>query len=302
MNSTNNIYIQKINIVQDYIEKHLDEEITIDKLSKIACFSQYHFQRVFRQFTSESLYSYIKRIRLEKSVFLLKSNRNAKIVDIALSAGFNNQASFAKALKEKYGITASQIRKMDIADINCVVENNSMNGKEFTKNICYNEPMEISIKNIAPQNVIYTRYTGAYKGNAELFNKLFAKLYQYANKIALVNEDTSWFVVYHEYSDLTQEEKLRLSVCMSIKKDFDNHHEFGTMEIAGGNYAVGKFLIGSNEYQNAWNYMLLKWLPESKYQPDDRLSFEYYAPQIKEDEMGRVIVEIFIPIIPSEGK
>jgi len=89
------VYIEKINAVQDYIENHLDEEINIRKLSKIASFSEYHFQKIFKQFTSESLYSFNKRLRLEKAIFLLRSNRKLTIQDIALSVGFSKQASFA---------------------------------------------------------------------------------------------------------------------------------------------------------------------------------------------------------------
>lgn len=92
------IYIERINTVQDYIEKHLDEELSVQQLSKIASFSEYHFQ----EFTSESLYRFVKRLRLEKAIFLLRSNRKLTIQDIAFSVGFSNQASFAKALKEEY--------------------------------------------------------------------------------------------------------------------------------------------------------------------------------------------------------
>ncbi len=110
---------------------------------------------------------------------------------------------------------------------------------------------------------------------------------------------TKWFVVYHDYSDLTAEEKLRLSVCMSIKNHVAAYQgEFGCMELAGGRYAVGKFLIGADEYQGAWNYMISRWLPDSGYMPDDRLCFEYYPPQEKEDDHTRRVVEIFIPITP----
>jgi len=64
--------------------------------------------------------------------------------------------------------------------------------------------------------VLYTRYTGAYKGDAGLFSKLFYKLYSFAGKNGLINQETKWFVVYHDYSGLTEEEKLRLMVLQVI--------------------------------------------------------------------------------------
>lgn len=298
VNESRQIYIERINTVQDYIEKHLDEEISVQKLSKIASFSEYHFQRIFKQFTSESLYSFVKRLRLEKSIFLLRSNRTQTIQDIALSVGFSNQASFAKALKEEYQLNASQIKNMNDLEINQMINENSTNGKVFTNDSYYNNPIELTIQIVEPLKVLYTRYTGAYKGNSDLFSELFTKLYCFADKSKLVNQETKWFVVYHDYSDLTAEEKLRLSVCMSIKNDVANQGEFGCMELAGGRYAVGRFLLGADKYQGAWNYMISGWLPDSGYLPDDRLCFEYYPPQEKEDDHTRRVVEIFIPITP----
>ena len=298
VNESRQIYIEKINTVQDYIEKHLDEEINVQQLSQIASFSEYHFQRIFKQFTSESLYSFIKRLRLEKAVFLLRSNKKLTIQDIALSVGFSNQASFAKALKEKYRLNASQIKKISDLEINQLINENSTNGKVLSNNSYYNKPIELTIQLVEPLKVLYTRYTGAYKGNSDLFSKLFTKLHRFANRNNLINQETKWFVVYHDYGDLTKEEKLRLSVCMSVKNDVINHGEFGCMELAGGKYAVGKFLLGTDEYQGAWNYMISRWLPDSGYLPDDRLCFEYYPPQEKEDEHISRVVEIFIPITP----
>lgn len=298
VNESRQIYIEKINAVQDYIENHLEEEINIQQLSKIASFSEYHFQRIFKQFTSESVYSFIKRLRLEKAVFLLRSNGKLTVQDIALSVGFSNQASFAKALKEKYSMCASQIRKNNDLEIKYMINENRTNGKVLINDIYYNKPIELTIRSIEPIKVLYTRYTGAYKGNSDLFSKLFTKLYRFASKNGMVSKETKWFAVYHDYGDLTVEEKLRLSVCMSIKNDVTSQGEFGCMELAGGKYAVGRFLLGTDEYQSAWNYMISSWLPDSGYLPDDRLCFEYYPPQEKEDDHARRVVEIFIPIIP----
>jgi len=174
----------------------------------------------------------------------------------------------------------------------------STNGKVFNQEMKYNIPIELTIKTIDPIIVLYLRHTGAYKGNSDLFMKLFTKLYGYASRKSLVNKRTKWFAVYHDFGELTEEEKLRLSVSMSIEKDQVSEGEFGCMEIAGGKYAVGRFSLETDEYQSAWSYMLSKWLPESGYVPDDRLCFEYYPPQEYENESTRRIVEIFIPISP----
>lgn len=297
-NESRQIYISKINKVQDFIEKHLEENLKVEQLAEIAAFSEFHFQRIFREIIGESLYSYIKRLRLEKAVFLLQSNPKLTIQEIALTVGFSNQASFAKAVKERYKITASKMRKLDSIEMSSLKSRISRNGKVSIEEIAYNIPMELNVRTIETSRVLYVRHTGAYKGNADLFMKLFAKLYRYAEGKNLISAETKWFVTYHDFGDLTAEEKLRLSVCMSIEKEIKETNEFGCMEIHGGRYGVGRFSLDAKSYQGAWNYMISKWLPESGYIPDDRVCFEFYPPRENTENEEEHLVEIFIPITP----
>lgn len=298
LNESRQIYISKINEVQDYIEKHLNEALNIQQLAQISNFSEYHFQRIFKSITGESLYGFIKRLRLEKAVFLLRSNHRLSVQDVAFDVGFSTQAAFAKALKERFGMNASGIRNLDDSQLNQLMCEVSRNGKVFLDTLAYTEPIRLNIQAIEPTRVLYLRHTGAYKGNSNLFMDLFTKLYNFASKRNLLSAQTKWYTVYHDYSDLTHEEKLRMSICISVEASTKPHGEFNCMEIQGGKYAVGHFLIHEDAYQTAWNYMILKWLPESGYMPDDRLCFEYYPPRENENDSTRRLVEIFIPIQP----
>lgn len=298
-NESRQIYISKINKVQDYIENHLDEDLNVDQLAKIALFSSFHFQRIYRQITGESLYGYIKRLRLEKAMFFLMTDTNKSIQDIALSLGFSNQSSFAKAFKDGLGINASQFRSLDEYERKQIISTRnqiSTNGKVYDEEIRYTVPRELSIKSIESINVVYIRHTGPYKGEGKLFEELFSKLYAHASAMDYIKSDSKWFVTYHDFGDLTMEEQLRLSVCMSVLKEVKSHGEFGGMMLEGGKYAVGRFILKSDAYQLAWNYMLSKWLPESGFMPDDRLCFEYFPPQQYHKE--EKLVDIYIPITP----
>jgi len=290
------VYVAGINAVQDYIEEHLAEEMSIKKLARIAAFSEYHFQRIYKQFTGESLYSFIKRLRLEKAVFLLRSKPKLTIQDIALEVGFSNQASFAKAFKAEYGCAAGSIRRMETKELEVLREKNRRNGKVFFSKEDYIRPVAFELRTEKPQRVLYNRYIGAYKGDAALFAKLFNELYRFAAENELLTESSKWFVIYHDWGDLTEEEKLRLSVCVSCPREKIEQGEFGLTEIAGGRYAVGSFILKEDEYQKAWNYMFAEWLPESGFLPDDRFCFEYYPPRECAEEGEKRVVEIYIPI------
>ena len=57
-------YIRRIEIVQDYIEEHMEEELKIVTLAKVAGFSEYHFSRIFVGVLGENIAQYVKRIRM----------------------------------------------------------------------------------------------------------------------------------------------------------------------------------------------------------------------------------------------
>lgn len=105
-------YKSRINKVQDYIESNVGEELSVIKLSEVANFSPYHFHRIFSVLSGETLYQYIQRIRLEKSANNLLANHKKPIADIAPECGFTNQASFARAFKKYFNISAGDWRKI----------------------------------------------------------------------------------------------------------------------------------------------------------------------------------------------
>ncbi|BCJ94188.1 hypothetical protein acsn021_17570 [Anaerocolumna cellulosilytica] len=64
-------YLRRIHKVQDYIEHHVGQSLTITELAGVAGFSKYHFSRIFQGMLHEPLAHYVNRIRMEKAMFLL---------------------------------------------------------------------------------------------------------------------------------------------------------------------------------------------------------------------------------------
>ena len=105
--------------------------------------------------------------------------------------------------------------------------------------------------------------------------------------------------VYHDDPKITDQDKLRLSACITVPEDTPAEGEIGKMTIPAGNYAIARFeLTGSAEYEGAWNMVYGSWLPESEYQPDDRPCYELYHNDPKEHSEGLHIVDICVPLKP----
>jgi AraC-like DNA-binding protein/DNA gyrase inhibitor GyrI len=103
----NGHYDERVNRVLDYIGEHLDGELSLDRLSRIGCFSRFHFHRIFQALTGETLNSHVRRVRLERAALLMKTSPRRRITEIALETGFAGTAEFSRAFRNQFGRTAS---------------------------------------------------------------------------------------------------------------------------------------------------------------------------------------------------
>ena len=68
----------------DYIMQHLDGELSFDNVAAHFYISKYHFSRIFKEETGESVYSFIKRCKVDQSAIDMKLNPMKAITDIGL--------------------------------------------------------------------------------------------------------------------------------------------------------------------------------------------------------------------------
>ena len=92
MGEKNSITIRRavINKAISFIFDNIDEEITVDDVAKHCCYSKYHLMRMFKEDTEEALYQFMKRVRLERSAWRLKVERNKKISEIGVDYGYSS--------------------------------------------------------------------------------------------------------------------------------------------------------------------------------------------------------------------
>lgn len=88
--ATRREYAARMNRVVDPIQGHLAGSLDLEQLAAVACFSPFHFHRLFRAWMGESLQAFVHRLRLERAAQLLVFDRVRTISDIALECGFSN--------------------------------------------------------------------------------------------------------------------------------------------------------------------------------------------------------------------
>lgn len=96
--------------MQDYIEAHLDEPITLRQLARAAGYSPYHCARLFREFTGKPPFHYLRARRLTKAAMVLRDEK-ARVVDVAFDFVFDSHEGFTKAFSKQFGISPMRYAK-----------------------------------------------------------------------------------------------------------------------------------------------------------------------------------------------
>ncbi len=111
--TTNDIapYARLIAQVLAHIERHLDEDLTIETLSAVAHSSPSHFHRRFSALTGIAVGRLVRLLRLRRASLQLAFHRRATVTTIAYDAGFANAESFSRAFRKETGQTPSAFRQ-----------------------------------------------------------------------------------------------------------------------------------------------------------------------------------------------
>lgn len=299
-------YLNRLNKVLDFIELNYDKKISLKKLAEISCFSPFHFLRIFSAFLGETPNAFIKRIRVEKSASMLLNNYSLTITKIALKCGYSDSQTFARDFKNFFGISPCQYKIKNGSNI-CHANSNiqqakfsslfytEIKGRKFTK--LNDKIMDIKIQDISALNLANIRHIGKFKNNDNLFNQSFEQLCSWAGPRKLINSETLFLTVYYDDPKITDEDNLRIDICMSIPKNTEQPTgNINKTSILGGKYAVCRIEAkNASDFEQAWDEFYYNWLPQSGYEPDSRPCLEIYRNDPKKDG-GVYITDICIPV------
>lgn len=234
MEGKESITIQRavINKAISYIFDHLDEDITVDDVADHCAYSKYHLNRIFKEDTEEALYQFIKRVRLERSAWRLKVEKEKSITEIGGEYGYSS-SNFATAFKKQLTISPADYRKSSEQ----MVEESS-----FSHGITLDELDDagerITIEYLDRFTVVYERKKGNYHNLPEEWCEFIAK-YKY-----LATEDTQYIECTIDDPSITDENKCMYELCQTISPEYPLLKEqpgILTHDFEGGKYAVYHF-------------------------------------------------------------
>jgi AraC-like DNA-binding protein len=96
--------------MQDFIERHVTEPITLHMLAEAAGYSPWHAARIFKDMTGKTPFEYIRELRLSRAAVRLM-NEETRIIDVALDFVFDSHEGFTRAFSRQFGISPRTFSK-----------------------------------------------------------------------------------------------------------------------------------------------------------------------------------------------
>lgn len=293
-------YKSRMNKVFDYVDKNLDSDLSLKVLAEVASFSTFHFHRVFKFITKETLNNYINRRRLEKSVSCLLHTK-LTTSEISYKYGFSDKSSFSKSFKKFYGVSPMAFRTENHNEYGKILPLVNKEGIVYPDYKVYNQRItehvnwldkngSISIELMPSVAVAFISFIGI-----ENLKSTHFKLIQWAKSKNLLNEDKRILRVYHDDMRITEANKVRMSTCIPLKDKIIVDGELGTTTIEKGKFIVGRFKLDIQDFEKAWTGLFI-WLNDRGFQREDRSPYEIYYNDFRQDPERKTFVDICIPI------
>lgn len=277
--ATTKEYQRCVNIVVEYINNHLGEEIDLEVLAGISHFSPYHFHRIMKAFLGEPIGTYIMRTRIETAARLLRYS-TMPVSDIAYRIGYGTPSSLSKGFKQFYGISPNDYR----------------NNKDYVimkpESVKTDLNLGVEVVDLLPRQVIYIRLLGDYKEND--YCAAMLRLYRFAGEHQLTVSDPCPLCIYHDDPKVTSPENLRTDVCLVVSEPATAQGEVGFKEVQGGRYAAFLYKGSYDNLCSVYDTIYGKYIQE--YTLRDAPAYERYLNDPRDTAPEDLLTEISVPV------
>ncbi len=297
MNGISSIYRRRIEDVKNFIIDHLDDQISLAVLAEVACFSPFHFHRIFKAIQGETVHAFVTRQKLQKAAKLLSYSARS-IADISISCGFSSPAVFTRSFKSYFGTTPSQFKSNgEILNSKICKElypihshlASQHNNASVTKRV-------VEVKKIQKWHVASIRIMDSFREG--VVQKAYAKLIEFANMYNIF-EQATFFGMSLDDIYTTPKNQYRYDACMTVPATLEiKNSELNHSMIPACQYAMTKVSGDISEVVDAMHYLYDHWLVRSTFEPAYLPGIEIFLNKEAICDWSHFELELCIPIKP----
>ena len=274
-------YRTRIDNACRYLEEHLDADPPIEDVAQQAHFSIFHFHRMFRGLTGETVRGYTRRLRLERAAHRL-THTDDDILAIALDCGYGSHEAFTRAFSKHFGLPPSDHRSA----------RQDARPPAFEPGA---DAIDVRLERREPCTIACVRHVGPYSNVGEAWKTLMK--WGWAK---MIFGAPSTFGLCHDDPDVTDPERIRYDACMAVNPGTRVRGEVQLHDHPGGTYAVavheGPFALIGETYARLFAGVATRPLGGHLRRLGDPPSLEVYLNDPRKTEPADLRTEIWMPV------
>jgi AraC family transcriptional regulator len=268
-------YVERVNRAIDFILQNLDQSLKLEVVAQAACFSPFHFHRIFRLLVGESLNEFVKRVRLERALTLMSRKRRTTLTDIAFACGFGSSTDFSRCFKERYGAPPS---RFDVESFRlkrreewqmAVTDPQQRNLLNRLKPGTNPDGFGVRLRNLPPRRVAYVRVQNSFGPGAVV--RAAERLVQWAEVRGLA--EGQWLGYMWDDPEIVARQHCRYDVGLVVPT-VTLEGDIGRIDFPAMQVAEVEIHGGIDLEMRALDWLFGTWLPASGFVPTEQPCFE----------------------------
>ena len=290
----NSEYAQRINRVIDYLRANLHRQVKLQELAKVACFSEFHFHRIFGAVSGETLNNFTNRLRLEKAARLLRYSDHS-LTDIALECGFSSSATFSRAFRSGFDTSPSQFRKSGEIKKSKICKE-LFSGREYLLPVSTEEKraaFPVRLIDVPERQLAYIRVTNAFEMDRVL--AALKTMIEWAKSQDIVSQGIL-FGMSMDDPHVTPKHLYRYDVCLASSSQFECTEGMSKLKMPAMRYAATKVSGDIRKVATATDYLFRGWLINNDYEPEHAPGLEIFLDKENAADWSHFELELCIPV------
>ena len=243
-------YHDRMQRVIDYIDRHLDGDLDLETMSRVAAFSKFHFHRQFTATFDVSVHRYVQLARMRRASHRLASE-TPSVTEIAMDAGYDAPDAFARAFRRRVGQSPSSFRKSPDWAPWLEAFGPLDNARSKLMQIIF-EDDDVTIRDVLPTSVAIMEH----RGDRATLSDTIQRFRAWCKAAGLSPETSSTFMVFRSERCPANPSDYSVDLCAETDRPIganDDQVTFGI--IPGGRCAVLRYPGNTNNLEPASRYL-----------------------------------------------
>lgn len=275
MRSATTDYLARINRAIDAIVSDLAQPLSLQAVSEASGFSPFHFHRVFKAIVGETPNQFVKRLRLERALYLMSHSPRWSLTEVALHCGFSSSSDFSRSFKLHFGQAP---RRFDLqafrderrADFERLMSAQTTPPRPQWRDVgAHPDGFEARLRDLPARTVAYLRVFEPYREGAA--QAACERLLAWAEPRGLA--DGQWLGYMWDEPEIVAMADCRYDVALVVD-DFVPEGDIGCFRFPAMRVAEVEIRGDIHLEVRALDWLYQTWLPRSGHMPDDHPAFE----------------------------